>query len=412
MKRNTTAAILAFPLTGFVLLTTGCDEGLNLLDPRFSFIHDPRPFVTIINAEDPTNGKLIRVEFNRFGTGYKVYQSSIRIPGPRVGNKPGDPRFGGGTLDPDPDEHFMSPDLRPDPKGFYPIPEDPPPMPDRPDEDPFDGPPDPPPWDPNEIDITNLSDGNITIVDTGGTDPAKGANRESSVIGTINVGAQPAGIAGTYDRKYAAVANLGSDSVSLIQNRAVTATIKLPGGTRPYALAFSPDDSRLYVTSWVRSGGHLVVLDVASQQVIASVTTGNFPSGVAVTPDGSQVWVTSFFNDNVTVIDTLTNTVVTQVSGVLNAWGIAFNITGTRAFVANSDTVAGGITAINTADYRILKRIPVGDGPRTVSVSPTGRHVFVNNRNGNSVSQIDARGLTLIRNIVVGPNPESLQMVK
>src|SRR6266853_5928721 len=216
---------LAAPVLGIVLLTTGCDDMLNMTPPGFSFFHDPYPIYTIV-ASATNQAQLVRIEFNKFGMGFKLFTSPVMLPGPQSSFRVG--RLGGGSLDPDPDEHFMCPDLWPDPQEFYPIPEDPLPMPDYPDEDPFDGLPEPPPWDPNEMDITNLSDGNITIVDTGGTDPAKGANRESTIIGTINVGAQPAGIAGTYDRKYAAVANLGSDSVSLIQNRAVTATIKLP----------------------------------------------------------------------------------------------------------------------------------------------------------------------------------------
>jgi len=401
---------LAAPVLGIVLLTTGCDDMLNMTPPGFNFPHDPYPIYTIINST-LTSAQLIRIQFNKFGMGFKLFGSNVILPGPQSSFRVG--RLGGGTLDPDPDEHFMCPDLWPDPDDEFPLPDPPLPMPDYPDEDPFDGLPEPPPFPDDMLPITDLSDGDVTIVNTGGTDRGlPGAGRESTVTGHIIVGAQPAGIAGTYDRKYIAVANLGSDSISLIQNGAVTATIRLPGGTRPFALAFSPDDSRLYVTSWVRSGGHLVVVDVASQQVIASVTTGNFPSGIAVMPDGSQVWVTSFFNDSVTVVDTLSNTVAFSISGVLNAWGIAFNITGTRAFVANADTVAGGLTAIDTATYKVIKRIPTGDGSRTVAVSPTGRHVFVTNRNGNTVSQIDARGLTLIRNIVVGPNPEGLQMVK
>ena len=399
---------LSAPVLGIVLLTTGCDDMLNMTPPGFNFPHDPYPFYTIVNSKT-TQAQLFRVQFNKFGMGFKLFASNLMLPGPRLGSVR---RLGGGTFDPDPDEHQMCPDLWPDPDDEFPLPDPPLPMPDYPGEDPFDGIPEPPPFPDDMLPITDLSEGDVTIIDTGGVDSLRGANRESTVIGHIRVGAQPAGIAGTYDRKYMAVANLGEDTVSLIQNLAVIATIKLPGNTRPYALAFSPDDSRLYVTSWVRSGGQLLTIDVASQKVIASVTTGNFPSGVAVMPDGSQVWVTSLFNDNVTVVDTLSNTVVTVISPVLNAWGIAFNITGTRAFVANADTVAGGLTAISTADYRILKRIQIGDGPRTVAVSPTGRHVFVTNRNGNSVSQIDARGLTLIRNIVVGPNPEGLQMVK
>ena len=400
---------LAAPVIGIVLFTTGCDDMLNMTPPGFSFFHDPYPFYTIINST-LASAQLIRVDFNSYGMGYRLYSSNAIIPGPQPSG--GIRRLGGGTLDPDPDEHEMCPDLWPEPDDEFPLPEPPMDLPDYPDEDPFDGMPEPPPFPDDDLMLTDLSNGDITVVNTGGNDNPKSANRQSTVTTHIRVGAQPAGIAGTIDRRYVAVANLGEDSISLIQNKAVIATIKLPGGTRPYALAFSPDDSRLYVTSWVRTGGHLVVIDVAAQQVIGSVTTGNFPSGVAVTPDGSQVWVTSVFNDNVTVIDTLTNTVTTVISNVLNAWGIGFNITGTRAFVANSDAVAGGVTAIKTADYKIIKRIPTGDGARTVMVSPTGRHVFVTNRNSNTISQVDARGLTLIRNIVVGPHPEALQMVK
>src|SRR5712692_7564892 len=136
MNKKSLPVILAIPLAGAVLFTTGCDDRLNLLDPRFSFVHNPRPFYTIVNSAT-TQAKLVRVQFNSFGTGFKLYQSSIILPGPRS-VKPGVQRLGQGTLDPAPDEHAFCPDLWPDPEEFYPIPEDPIPFPDYPDEDPFD----------------------------------------------------------------------------------------------------------------------------------------------------------------------------------------------------------------------------------------------------------------------------------
>src|SRR5713226_9009508 len=188
MNHKSLSFILAIPVAGAVLFTTGCDDRLNLLDPRFSFVHNPRPFYTIVNSAT-TQAKLVRVQFNRFGTGYKLYTSNIIIPGPRS-VKPG-PRLGGGTLDPDPDEHFMCPDLWPDPDDEFPLPDPPLPMPDYPDEDPFDGLPEPPPFDPNDLEFTNLSDGTETIVDTGGTDNAVPQNTpESASLGTINLGAR------------------------------------------------------------------------------------------------------------------------------------------------------------------------------------------------------------------------------
>jgi YVTN family beta-propeller protein len=413
MKRKTTAAILSIPLTGFVLLTSGCDELINLLDPRFSFNHDPRPFVTIINAEDPTNGKLIRVEFNQFGTGYKVYQSNIRIPGPRTGTMPRDVKHGGGTLDPDPDEHFMCPDLWPDPDDEFPLPDPPLPMPDYPDEDPFDGLPEPPPFDPDDLEFTNLSDGTETIVDAGGTDNAAPRNTpESASLGTINLGALPAGVGTNADESLTLVAMNGDDSVRIIQNRTVVGSIMLPGGTQPYGIAVSQDGTRAYVTSFTRNAGALLALDVPNRRVIATVPIGNFPAQVAFSPDESQVWATAFFDDSVYIIDTLTNTLATRVTGLFNAWGIAFNPNGTRAYVTGATDSAGTLYVIDTSAYKVIATVGVGDRPRWVRVSNTGRHVFVVNHNSNFVSQVDARTNKLIRNIVVGPQAESFRFVK
>src|SRR5260221_12501797 len=326
------------------------------------------------------------------------------IPGPRVGNKPGDPRFGGGTLDPDPDEHFMCPDLWPGPDDEFPLPVPPLPMPDYPDEDPFDGLPEPPPFDPDDLEFTNLSDGTETIVNTGGTDNAVPQNTpESNALGIINLGARPAGVGTNADESLTLVAMNGEDSVKIIQNRTVVGSIPLPGGTLPYGIAVSQDGTRAYVTSFVRSGGAVLALDVPNRKVIGTVAIGNFPAQVAYSPDESQVWATAFFDDSVYVIDTLTNTLSTRVTGLFNAWGIAFSPNGTRAYVTGATDSAGTLYVIDTAAYKVIATVGVGNRPRWARVSNTGRHVFEVNHNSNFVSQVDPRTNKLIRNIVVGP---------
>ena len=126
---------LAAPVLGIVLLTTGCDDMLNMTPPGFNFPHDPYPFYTIINST-LTSAQLIRVQFNKFGLGFKLFVSNVILPGPQSSFRVG--RLGGGPFDPDPDEHFMCPDLWPDPPDEFPLPDPPLPMPDYPDEDPFD----------------------------------------------------------------------------------------------------------------------------------------------------------------------------------------------------------------------------------------------------------------------------------
>src|SRR6267143_419548 len=177
---------LAAPVLGIVLLTTGCDDMLNMTPPGFNFPHDPYPLITIINST-LTSAQLIRIQFNKFGMGFKLFGSNVILPGPQSSFRVG--RLGGGTLDPDPDEHFMCPDLWPDPDDEFPLPDPPLPMPDYPDEDPFDGLPEPPPFDPDDLEFTNLSDGTETIVNTGGTDNAVPQNTpESSAIAVLNLG--------------------------------------------------------------------------------------------------------------------------------------------------------------------------------------------------------------------------------
>jgi len=53
------------------------------------------------------------------------------------------------------------------------------------------------------------------------------------------------------------------------------------------------------------------VIDTSTNTVATTVNVGVEPISAAVTPDGKFAYVTNFSSDNVSVIDTSTNTVVT-----------------------------------------------------------------------------------------------------
>ncbi|PEQ55453.1 hypothetical protein CN469_28295 [Bacillus cereus] len=65
------------------------------------------------------------------------------------------------------------------------------------------------------------------------------------------------------------------------------------------------------------------VIDTNSNTVVATVPVGNNPFGVAITPDGSFAYVTNFNIANVSVIDTSSNTVVTTVPVGISPFGVA-----------------------------------------------------------------------------------------
>jgi len=58
------------------------------------------------------------------------------------------------------------------------------------------------------------------------------------------------------------------------------------------------------------------VIDTATNTVTDTVTVGDTPRGMGITPDGAYVYVTNEWDDNVSVIDTSTNTVVGAPIGV------------------------------------------------------------------------------------------------
>src|SRR5438132_5602524 len=68
-----------------------------------------------------------------------------------------------------------------------------------------------------------------------------------------------------------------------------------------------------YVTN--ASSNNVSVIDTASNTVVATVRVGSGPSGVAITPDGTRAYVTNGTNvgNTVSVIDTASNTVVATV---------------------------------------------------------------------------------------------------
>ena len=74
----------------------------------------------------------------------------------------------------------------------------------------------------------------------------------------------------------------------------------------------------------------------AQYDVTETITVGTSPDGVAVSPDGTTAYVTNIGSNNVSVINTTTNTVTSTITGLGNGpYGVAFSPDGTKAYVTN-----------------------------------------------------------------------------
>ena len=152
---------------------------------------------------------------------------------------------------------------------------------------------------------------------------------------------------------------------------------------------------------------NVTVIDTATNTVTANVPVGNGPFGVAVTPDGGKVYVTnSGHSNNVSIINTATNTVTTNVSVGISPEGVAVTPDGKNVYVTNHDS--NTVSVINTINNTAYATVLVEIFPEGVAVTPDGKNVYVVNSISNTVSVINIATNTVTATVPVGDYPHGV----
>ena len=115
-------------------------------------------------------------------------------------------------------------------------------------------------------------------------------NRSSGfVTDSVMVGNTPYGIDVTPNGQFLYVADLDSNTVSVINTGTLTRVATIAVGTRPWGVKVTPNGQFVYVAN---SGSNTVsVIATASNTVTATVTVGSNPRGLAITAAGDLVYV-------------------------------------------------------------------------------------------------------------------------
>jgi uncharacterized repeat protein (TIGR01451 family) len=155
-------------------------------------------------------------------------------------------------------------------------------------------------------------------------------------------------------------------------------------------------------------GNTVSVIDTATNTVTTNVSVGNYPWGIVVTPDGTKAYVTNYASNNVSVINTTTYKVITNVTVGSLPRGVAITPDGTKVYAANSGS--NTISVINTINNTAYASITVGNYPYGVAVTPDGSKIYVTyhgDRPGN-VSVINTTNNTAYANVTVGNYPSGI----
>jgi YVTN family beta-propeller protein len=173
-------------------------------------------------------------------------------------------------------------------------------------------------------------------------------------------------------------------------------------------------------------GENVGVYDTATMTSTAWFRVAGMPSGVVVSPDGKKVYVASRVIEHsanpiqtkyrgvVSVVDATTNKVIDKVTvieptivfGDVQLDGVAVSLDGKKAYVVNSGN--DDVYVIDTVTNKVTANVKVGNYPSGIAVSPDGKNVYVTNEGSSTVSVIDTATNKVTATVAVGSCPEGV----
>ena len=174
---------------------------------------------------------------------------------------------------------------------------------------------------------------------------------------------------------------------------------------------FSTGVAEAQFIAYVSNSGsnEVSVIDTTTDSVVATIPVGDGPGWMAATADGTRIYVANFNSNNVSVVETLTNTVAATIAVGTGPTAITVKPDGTRAYVANRGT--HDVSVIDTATNTVIAAVPVGTDPGALDITLDGARLYVANRVSNDVSVIDSLSNTVLATVAVGALPHDVAII-
>ena len=224
------------------------------------------------------------------------------------------------------------------------------------------------------------------------------------LLKTIPVGREPHEVAVTPDGRKAYVANVGDDSLSVVDlsQGKVARTLKPDSMDQPHGLAVTPDGRHLFVTS---EGSHrLYLIDARRDVVQRSITTNQKGSHmVTIGQKGTRAWVANRGSDSLSLYELPGLKLLRTMKVGPGPEGIALSPNG--RFVVTSLQGAGQVAVVDAGRSGVLTRLPAGETPIRVLFPAASPMAIVSNRGSNDVTFIDVAGRHVIATVTVGRRP-------
>ncbi|MBS7530174.1 beta-propeller fold lactonase family protein [Hazenella sp. IB182353] len=156
------------------------------------------------------------------------------------------------------------------------------------------------------------------------------------------------------------------------------------------------------------------VIDVKTNYIIANIQSNLLPLDIKVIPNGQYVYVLTA--SSVLTIDHKTHQVVSNTR-IINVGfdrfiQVQFAITSDAQFIYVINNVSTVVSVIDTKTSAIIANIDVGSSPRSLTITPDDKYVYVVISQapnvGDTVFVIDIKKNVVIATVVVGHTPTNI----
>src|SRR5439155_1162397 len=158
------------------------------------------------------------------------------------------------------------------------------------------------------------------------------------------------------------------------------------------------------------------VINTMTDRVVAVIPVQFSPFGIAITPNAAFAYVSNTGvicdlcpiaqSGSVSVIDTAAYKVVATISVGQYPAGVAVTPDGAFSYVTNFNS--NTVSVINTVTNTVTATVGVGTEPLFVAITPNGAFTYVTNACDSTVSVINTATNAVVATVAVGPDPENI----
>ncbi|HRH33453.1 MAG TPA: beta-propeller fold lactonase family protein, partial [Catalimonadaceae bacterium] len=172
----------------------------------------------------------------------------------------------------------------------------------------------------------------------------------------------------------------------------------LPRGNYDFSLPYQAGVVYAYVANI--SSDNVSVINTSTNTVSATIPVGKGPGGIAVSPNGTRIYTTNQGSFTVSVVDAASQSVIEQIPIGYLPVSVTVSPDGNRVYVASY--TAGYVTVINAVTNKIISRIFISQDVSSIAVSPDGSKLYAASTFEGKIVVLNSVNFSVLTQITIG----------